>query len=85
MADLQTVRIWQKRNIHYGFVHDVCPDKFKNGEQIVLCDLIEARRALDGKPVMQNVGGAKSEMIEAAQRLEGFGYVHFSNQSSDGA
>ena len=85
MADLQTVRIWQKQNIHYGFVHRVCPDKFKNGEQYVVCDLMEARRVLDGKLVMQNVGGAKSEMIEAAQRLEGLGYVHCSNQSSDGA
>ena len=33
IADLQTVRIWQKHSIHYGFVHDVCPDKFKNAEQ----------------------------------------------------
>ena len=36
IADLQTVRIRQKRNIHYGFVHDFCPDKFKNGEQDLL-------------------------------------------------
>ena len=85
IADLQTVRIWQKHSIHYGFVHDVCPDKFKNAEQDFLCDLMEARRALGGQLVIQNVAGAKSLMIEAAQRLEGLGYVHCSMHSSDGA
>ena len=83
LPDLQTVRVWQKHRIHYGFVHDICPDKFKNAEQEFLCDLMHARRALNGKLVIQNVGGAKSLMIEAAQRLEGLGYVHCSQHSSD--